>query len=291
LTALNRAMDDDHRLTALIGNICREIAYPLPPPVVTALSRQYFSIYPSFNLLLVPLTEGNYLLHLPDLYHELAHPLLADRHDPVIEPFRKGFLKVVAESTRHFAREVASVRRGRSPPDLAALSVTAEYCWARSWATEFFCDLFAVATVGPAFASPHLHLHSKRGRSAYDVPQPGPTSHPADAARMTAIITALGRLGFASDAAEVERRWSELVGRMEGGPNPEYFRCYPDDLLETCVVEALAATREIGCDLVGPTSKGSIRGRLNEAWKIMWRDSGNYLEWERKAVGDMHSGA
>ena len=31
LTALHRAIGDDHRLTALIGTICKEIAYPLPP--------------------------------------------------------------------------------------------------------------------------------------------------------------------------------------------------------------------------------------------------------------------
>jgi hypothetical protein len=290
LTALHRAVGDDHRLTALIRTICKEIAYPLPPPVVTALSTQYYAIYPFFQLLLVPLTEGNFLLHLPDLYHELAHPLLTDKHDPLLDPFRKRFRTIIAESTRHFEDDIAAIRRGRLPPDLATLSTTAEYCWARSWATEFFCDLFAVSTVGPAFAWAHLHLHSKRGRSAYAVPHQGPTSHPADAARMTVIVSALGKLGFAAEAAEVELRWSELMTRMEEDPPPEFYRCYPDALLGVCVTEALAATREIGCDLASPGSRGQVRTTLHESWKVMWRDPAGYLDWEQRAVEDLHAG-
>ncbi len=246
LTALHRAVDDDLQLTALVGTICREISYPLPPPVVAALSMHYFAIDPLFHVLLVRLTEGHFLLHLPDLYHELAHPLLADRHDPALDPFRNRFRRVVDFSSRHFAGDLAAVRRGRTPPDLGALSASAEYCWAESWATEFFCDVFAVTTVGPAFAWAHLHLHSKRGKSAYGVPQHGTMSHPADAARMTTLLTALRKLGFAADADEIEEKWSELVGRMEPDCPPEFHRCYPDVLLDTCVAQALEATREIG---------------------------------------------
>ncbi len=290
LTALHRAIGDDHQLTALIGTICKEIAYPLPPPVVTALSTQYFAIYPFFQLLLIPLTEGNFLLHLPDLYHELAHPLLTDKHDPILNPFRRRFRTVVAESTRHFEADIAAIRRGRLPPDLIGLSATAEYCWARSWATELFCDLFAVATVGPAFAWAHLHLHSKRGRSAYAFPHQGPTSHPADAARMTVVLSALGKLGFSADAAAVRARWFELMTRMETDPPPEFHRCYPDTLLEVCVMEALAGVREIGCNLASPGSAGRVRAKLNQAWEVIWRDPVGYLDWEQQAVEDLHAG-
>lgn len=290
LTALHRVVDDDLRLTSLIGTICREISYPLLPPVVAALSTQYFAIDPFFHVMHVPLTEGHFLLHLPDLYHELAHPLLADKHDPKLDPLRNRFRRVVDLSSQHFANDIAAIRRGRTPQDLAALSAAAEFCWAQSWTTEFFCDVFAVATVGPAFAWAHLHLHSKRGRSAYRIPQHGPISHPADAGRMMVIASALRRLGFAADAGRVERRWSELVGRTEPDCPPEYHRCYPDALLEACVTETLAAVREIGCNVADPGSPGQVRLTLNAAWEAMWRDPATYLDWERQAVKDLHTG-
>jgi hypothetical protein len=289
LKALNRTQDDDHRLTALIARACDEIAYPLPAPVVTALSTGYFEIVPFFQLMMVPLTEGSFLLHLPDLYHELAHPLLTDAHDPLIEPFRKRFSAVVSNVAAHFAAEIAAVRRGRTPVDLVILLSTAEYSWIRSWATEFFCDLFAVCTVGPAFAWAHLHLHSKRGRMAYEVPHYGPSTHPADAARMIVLISALEKLGFTSEARAIEAKWTELLKRMEPGPSPEFHRCYPPTLLEQCVNEVMEGSREMGCNLAGPSMNGKIRGKLNEAWQQMWHSSQTYLDWEKQQVAALHA--
>ena len=288
LTALHRAAEDDLRLTSLVAAICREISYPLHAPVVAALSSQYFAIDTLLHVMLVPLTEGHFLLHLPDLYHELAHPLLADRHDPALDPFRNRFRRLLDASSRQFADDLAAVRRGRIPPDLGVLSTTAEFCWAESWATELFCDVFAVATVGPAFAWAHLHLHSKRGKSAYRIPTQGTISHPADAARMTAIVSALQKLGFAGEAMLVEERWSGLIARLGSECPPEFHRCYPETLVEACVVEALEATGEIGCSLAAPNLTGSVRRTLNEAWGAMWRDPSGYLDWEREAVERLH---
>jgi hypothetical protein len=288
LTALYRAVDDDLRLTSLTGRICREIRYPLLPPVVAAMSTQYFAIDPLYHVMRVPLTEGHFLLHLPDLYHELAHPLLADKHDPALEPFRTGFRKVIEFSSRHFARDIAAIRRGKTPLDFATLSASAEFCWVDSWATEFFCDVFAAVTLGPAYAWAHLHLHAKRGKSPYRFPEVGPISHPADSARMTAIASALQKIGHSVEMKEVEARWLELVDRTESACPPEYHRCYPDELIENCVVEALEAARETGCSLAEPGSQGAVRAALNEAWTVMWRDPPGYLEWEREAVHRLH---
>ena len=287
LTALNRAVEDDHRLTALVVKMCREIRYPLQAPVVTTLSTNYFAIYPLFQLLLVPLTEGHFLLHLPDIYHELAHPLLTDRHDPLIEPFRRRFNRIVSEASCHFVAEVASINRGRAPRELSVLSATAEYSWAKTWATEFVCDLFAVSVLGPAFGWSHLHLHAKRGRSAFDVPVHGPTSHPADHARMTVVLSALHRLGFSSEANTIRARWEELIARSEPGPSPEYQHCYPTTLLQLCVDEVLNGTLEIGCEAASPSMAGTIRNKLNEAWRELWHSPSSYLDWEGEAVMEL----
>lgn len=286
LTALNRASDDDLILTRLVADICREVKYPLLPPVVTATSQQYFGIYSTYKLMMVPLTEGHFLLHLPDIFHELAHPLLApdNRNDPRIEPFRTALLSLIADVSLHFESEIATVKRGRSPAQLAALLARAELAWAGAWGVEFFCDVFATCTVGPAFAWSHLHLHSKRGAVAYSFPRGNGASHPADDARMQVILATLRRTGFAAEAIAVSQRWAELVGVSEPSPPPEFRRCYPPVLLEICVARAVEATEALGCEFASPAMLGKIKRTLNDAWKAVWERPAGYLEWEREAV-------
>jgi hypothetical protein len=105
---------------------------------------------------------------------------------------------------------------------------------------------------------------------------------------MAVVVSSLRRLGFSSDALEIECRWAELVRRTDPNPSPESHRCYPDALLDICVTEALEATREIGCDLVHTPVRGLVRGTLNEAWNELWRDPVGYLNWERQAVNNLH---
>ena len=59
------------------------------------------------------------------------------------------------------------------------------------WMVEFFCDLFAVYTLGPAYGWAHLHLSAKRGGDPFDVPMLSASSHPADDARMRVMLVAL----------------------------------------------------------------------------------------------------
>jgi hypothetical protein len=114
-------------------------------------------------------------------------------------------------------------------------------------------------------------------------------SHPADAARMTALVQALKKLGFTADADEIERRWAELLKKIEPDEPPEFHRCYPAALLDMCVDGTLEATREIGCDLASPAMKGAVRLKLNEAWAEIWRNPTDYLAWERQAVANLQA--
>jgi hypothetical protein len=187
IAALHRAHDDDHRLNAVLETIRQEIKYPLVRPVVSGLSQRYFCIHPELNLLCVPLTEGQFLLHLPDLYHELGHPLLTVGNDPVVEPFHRAYLDALTEVLTYIGSEKVKESRRRGPDHPRFLLNQWESTWIRFWLTEFFCDLFAVYVVGPAFAWAHLHLFAKRGGDAYDVPMTGVSTHPADAARMLTL--------------------------------------------------------------------------------------------------------
>src|SRR5205823_4280663 len=93
VAALSRVHEDDVFMNKLVFQIHQEIKYPLPPPTVSCLSRDYFCIIPGLHLLQVHLAESDFLLHLPDLYHELAHPLLVTQNDPRVEPFQQEFVK------------------------------------------------------------------------------------------------------------------------------------------------------------------------------------------------------
>ena len=76
VTALCRWNAEDRWMNQIAERLAGEIRYPLPTPVVSCASQRYFHTYPDLRLVCVPLAEGRFLLHLPDLYHELAHSLL-----------------------------------------------------------------------------------------------------------------------------------------------------------------------------------------------------------------------
>lgn len=287
IAALDRAKDDDHRLNALLERITKEIRYPLVTPVVTTLSQQYFCIVAELSLLCVPLTEGRFLLHLPDLYHELAHPLLTEQDDPLVEPFQEAHFKGILDAMAYLAAEQAKEDRRRGPAQPAFMLRRWEVCWVKYWMVELFCDLFAVYTLGPAFAWAHLHLSAKRGGDPFEVPVLGTSSHPADDARMRAMLAALRLAGFAGEAAAIGDRWAGLVTHADSAPEPEYHRCYPEELLEKIARHALAGVEAIGCRRAEAQTADPVHAALNEAWAEFWRDPAGYVEWERGAVASL----
>jgi hypothetical protein len=284
IAALDRATEDDHRLNALLERVTKEIRYPLVTPVVTSLSQQYFCIVADLNLLCVPLTEGRFLLHLPDLYHELAHPLLTERDDPVVEPFQEAHFKALGDALGYLAAEKRKEDRRRGPRQPAFTLTRWEVAWVKYWMVEFFCDLFAVYVLGPAFAWSHLHLTAKRGGDPFEVPLLGTSSHPADDARMRALLFGLEATGFTAEAAAVGARWQELLSHHDTEPEPEYYRCYPDELLRKVAAHALSGVRAIGCRLASPASADPIHAALNRAWDEFWKAPESYPEWEKTAV-------
>lgn len=286
ISALQRSKNHDVNLNKLIERIRSEIRYPLLPPVISPLSQMYFHIYPEYNLLRVPLIEGSFLLHLPDLYHELAHPLVVERHDPSVAHFHKHLLRALDHVFTYFGDELVKEgrRQGRTPPLYVFYLDQWQKAWFRGWAVEFFCDSFAVLTLGPAYGWSHLHLHSTRGRDAYNVPTIGGlTDHPGDAARMTVILCCLRRTGFIDEANEIEQRWAELVSISGAKPEPEYLRCFPRFLLEELVKEAFDAVDALGCRIATPDCKDEVHLILNQAWTEFWRDPQEYVNWEKTA--------
>jgi hypothetical protein len=286
--AIERANTEDIRLNRLMDRIRLEIGYPLLPPVVTSLSQAYFRIYPSLNLLCVPLTEGRFLLHLPDLFHELGHPLLSTANHPVVEPFHQALNQVLEAAMVYLDDETRKQQRRRGP---ARMVFTLE-CWARSWVSwsiEFLCDLFGAFMVGPAFAWSHLHLCAKRGGDPFLVPALAPTSHPPDAARMCVMLDGLARCGFTTEVANIEQRWQEFIAVVGAQAEPEYRRCFPSSLLREICRAAWDGVNAMGCRFASPSTNDQVYTLLNTAWEEFWRDPAGYGTWEQSAVATLLS--
>jgi hypothetical protein len=234
---VRRDLKSDLRLNRLVSHITREINYPLNPPVVTSLSRQYFLYNGFLDVLSVPLNEGNHLLHLPDLYHELAHPLLFPTRfrDRRLHQLQHSFLAASKEIDQHFLKENAERTRERGPTTLTQNLEQWRKNWGRFWIVEFFCDLFALYTVGPAYAWGHLHLVAKTGENAFE----NFAKHPADDARMRTLLHGLKLIGFEDSASQIKQHWDTLIALSPGGSNADYHYCYPESLLELVTPKSL----------------------------------------------------
>ena len=290
IAALDRAKPDDHRLNALLERITLEIRFPLVAPVVTTLSQQYFHIYPDLNLLCVPLTEGQFLLHLPDLYHELAHPLLVEQDDPLIEPFQEHFIAALKDVLKYLADEQSKEDRRRGPVQLQFFLRAWEKAWVKFWMTEFFCDLFGIYTLGPAFAWSHLHLVAKRGGNPFEVPLSALSSHPADDARMRTMLSALRIAGFNDESSQILSRWQSFLAECGVKPEPEYHRCYPDTILQTIAEHARQGLVRTQVRIATPKTTDPVHALLNQAWELFWSAPDCYVAWERKAVAELFEG-
>ena len=284
IAALERAEDADHKLNAFLERVAKEIRYPLVTPVVTTLSQQYFCIVTELNLLCVPLVEGQFLLHLPDLYHELAHPLLIEEDDPIVEPFQEAHFSAIKLALQYLSQEKVKEDRRRGP-ELPKFTLSRwEVSWVKYWMEEFFCDLFAVYVLGPAYAWSHLHLCAKRGENPFEVQLHSVSSHPADDARMRAILFGLKALGFTSEIEAIRSKWSELLNHYDTSPEPEYHRCYPDDLLKEIAATALRGARAIRCREASSKTMDQVHHLLNQAWSEFWNKPESYSDWEKDAI-------
>jgi len=287
IAALERANRHDRSLNQLIEQIVNEISYPLLPPVVTALSQQYFHIYPQLGLLSVPLSEGDFLLHLPDLLHELAHPLVTERHNPRVKPFQNSLLKAIGLVLAYMAEERIKEGRRRGPSQIEFYLRQWEKSWP-SWVIEFFCDLFAVYTLGPSFAWAHLHLCAKLGPNPYQVPLLRRSTHPADNARMTTILYGLENSGYSKETRDIRDRWQQLLRISGTKAEPEYRRCFPEHILKALAQIALKGITAMGCRVANPNMQDPIYSILNQAWTEFWHAPSDYAIWEKTAVKELY---
>jgi hypothetical protein len=288
VAALTRRGENDLFLCKLVEKISSEINYPLLYPIVSSLSQTYFHIYPFLNLLFVPLAEASFLLHLPDLYHELGHPLVTAKLNPKVKPFQSSLNQAFSLVFAHIERERILAKRSRGPNSIGSYIDLWAESW-MDWIIEFFCDLVAIYTLGPAFAWSHIHLCAKSTQSPFQVPIMETSIHPADDARMRVMLQGLRLIDFETEANQIQDRWQQLLATSGVTLTAEYQRCFPDEILREIVVKAYEGVFGMGLQIAKQGETKVVAGFLNKAWQVFWTNPSSYLEWEEQIISSLKS--
>lgn len=279
ISSLNRCDKDDETLTKLVLRICKEINYPLLSPVASRLSQNYYCIHPKFNLLAVPLLESEFLLHMPDLYHELAHPIISTKNHPSVTPFQEKLGQLNLFTSDYFEEQIKEQKKNNG--QFANHFEVFSESWIEGWSVELFCDLFGVYTLGPAYAWAHLHLCVKRANNPFKTPEYIVSSHPADDARMQTILFGLEHIGFKDEVKLIKEHWKMYVDLSGGTQEANFKMAFPKHILEHCAMVALEATKAIKCQIATRDSKSEVYSTLNLAWQKFINDPLDYIGWEK----------
>ncbi len=280
VAALTRVNDEDRKMTRLVSDIAVEIHYPLIPPVVSCQSQSYFQAFPDLTLLSIPLKEAHFLLHLPDLYHELGHFILNEQNNPATEPFTSALDAAIMAARGRIAVMLSQPSRG--PQGIVPRLQAWDANWVGAWGIELFCDLFGTSAVGPAYGWSHLHLCAKRGTNPFAVDNFPSSSHPPDEARMIVILEALTQLGYGHDAAAIEEKWRELLAHGNYATNADFDVCFPTSLLRDIAESAVKGFRALNCQEATPNAEGRVCQLLNLAWDKFWAEPDYFSAWEKR---------
>lgn len=275
LLILKRCSHEDHFLSALLQQICREVGYKDPAPLCGALSFQYFQALMGMDIIMTPQTQASELLALPDLYHELAHFVLFRRRAQFEVPLLGLIHKFFADA----------IRKGKQQglPN-ASLGIIEDNhaLWTGSWHVEFACDMIATYWCGPAYGLANLRLSATRG----DPYQDGST-HPADDARRAGIECMLKLSGDGNAAGEIDRLWHDLK-RLSPSTQPSgYAKRYSTRLLEKLAEYTYDACAKAGYRRFADQQlqAGAFVSRtVSEAWKTFQHDAGAFPIFESSAI-------
>jgi hypothetical protein len=271
VSTLSRFQPRDLFLTRLVAAMCDEFHFPHARPLCSAITTQYYCILPRMDLILIPHSEADHLLGLPDIYHELGH-LLFRGSAALIEKLRSC-------SQAHFQNEIVRAERESWPAasieELRAYSLR----WSESWVVEFGCDLLATYVCGPAFGWTNTRLCARLSPEFFETT----ASHPADAARTIAIRLMLQNQGHIREAHQIDLQWDELQ-QTSGQREPQGFRlAFPDVLLTKVVKEVVAYAQSVDIKAFDAHTM-PIAALLNESWRQFLPNPSAFRSWEAVQV-------
>ncbi len=193
-------------------------------------------------------------------------------------------LESAAVAMEHFHTLAREREGGRAPEQERARLRTWESYWGKYWILEFYCDLFAIYTLGPAFAWSHVHLSAKRGVNPYDYLM---EQHPADATRMAVLLIGLREISYDDEARAIAEVWQSMIGSSSYKPPSDFRTCYPQDVLEKIAKQGLEGVKEIGCRIAHAECNDEIHTLLNEAWQRFWDNPREYAASEDQKTKEL----
>jgi hypothetical protein len=291
MPTMERFGPQDQRVTGLLRGLLADAGWTEWVPAVLTWSTSYFYTFDGWRVVGVRADEQRRLLRIPDLCHEFGHCLIAARDAELTA--------ILDLDMAHWSSHAAqAAQAGKSVPD-------AVYAlWSSHWRVEFTCDAIGTYLTGPSYAHQHLALSASMPFDPYG----HAPSHPADEARSRVIAETLRRIGLQRDAADFERRWSELRraleqpvfmgGAMHQAHKPDDFEDhYPTDpttgrpFVARVAELSVAGLGKLGLEPFdaggGPSS--SVAALVAEAWSVFLRDPGSYSAWESDQIGQLYA--
>jgi len=272
---LERFTEHDQKITELCRHLTAQIGWPLLPPLVVACSQQYYWTQPQYNTIWVPAAEGTTLLGLPDLCHELGHILLL-HHEAILTG------AFIQELVAYILQEQRRVETQQRPPDYRALYDQLLVQWLDEWLREFVADMVATYLVGPAYGWQHVRLCSGSKRTAYHPALEEKAVHPADEARLRAILEVLNLLAPRQTGERIKALWDSYLAASGETMPPEYMVCYPDSLLASLAADVVAGCQTLGLQSfkLGGDADQNLPSLFLEAWERFLADPQTYDQWE-----------
>ncbi len=279
IALLDHYNKQDHYFYGFVKLLCEQVRYPYPTPLVSAHSAEYFFSSPLTNMIGLPLAEYQFLLALADLLHELGHLFCFRRGHVILQSFIPLLGRHIAERKQRAVDEAASKAVLRNFDNL-------EQIWQQRYATEFACDIFATYLVGDAYGWSHLRLVLATKSDLYHPSFGEEALHPADEARMRAVLITLEEMGGTEAAQNIARTWEQFKNTVSDVSDGEYEYCYPDELLRGLAREVIAACRVQ--NLIPyydqPDEKLNLLRLMRHAWEQFHSDPEAYVEWETQRV-------
>jgi hypothetical protein len=281
LPVILRYTESDYHFFKLGRWICKQIAYPLQPPVVSTNSSDYYWAYPKYRLIAVPIGEEFSLLSLGDFYHELAHFLYAQYRPYLIGGFLNDLDSHITSEKQRVGDEHQEI------PDMEFFEKI-EFAWREKWIIEFVCDMIATYLVGPAYGWANLKL-SAGSLTRFEVFGPAIdefpfVEHPSDEARMRGIYATLKQLKLEHEIENLDEKWQQYA-LLSGSDRPtDYIYFYPDELLAKLAQYVCEGCKNIGLISCGEqllSSDMNLAAVLNTAWNKFLKEPGQYPDWER----------
>ena len=277
-------------LNKMVFDIHKEINLPLEHPSIACFSTQYYYTTPLVDVIFVPLSESAFLLHLPDIYHEIGHYVSKNKTELKLQMIGDKYAEVYDMVTEYFVETILKKHRERGPE--ATMLKIQNFCtnWQKNWIEEFFCDLFAIFLVGPAYAWSHIHLVTKNHPEIYGISSFNEQEHPADEARMSVMLIALRSSGFEEESVEIEEEWNR-IRLYWGEPSVDFNYAYPCELLEQIIKLFYEGFRSSQLNMITKSNdeSDSIRNLLNTAWKNFWKlEPEEFRAWEAKQIDGLN---